>query len=115
MIYIGMRSRILSLIVFLPLMAGCGDSGDRHDCTAESPALNQLCEVFNSGAGPLQLTISEEYGPSSVRGEISAEGSGAGEDLAASGHLMIDIDPESDRIFLSGIHIELSDFIKGVG
>jgi hypothetical protein len=74
-----------------------------------------MCDAFNSGAGPLQLTISEDYGPATVHGEISAEGSGAGEDLAVSGHLTIDIDPESDKIFLSGMHIQLSDFIKGVG
>jgi hypothetical protein len=116
MIYIGMRSRILSFIVFLPLTAGCGGSaGDRHDCSADSEALTRMCDAFNSGAGPLQLTISEDYGPSGVHGEISAEGSGAGEDLAVSGHLTIDIDPESDKIFLSAIHIDLSDFIKGVG
>lgn len=109
-----MKPGIISLIVFLAPVAGCG-SDTRHDCESGSPALNQLCAVFNSGAGPLQFTISEDYGPSSVRGEISAEGSGAGEDLTASGHLIIDIDPQSDKIYLSAIHIELSDFIKGVG
>jgi hypothetical protein len=115
MIYIDMKPGILSLIVFLPLMAGCGSAGDQYDCSAESEALNQLCYAFNSGAGPLQFTISEEYGPSSVRGEISSEGSGAGEDLSVSGHLMIDIEPQSDKFYLSDIHIQLSDFIKGVG
>jgi hypothetical protein len=110
-----MKSGILSLIVFLPLMAGCGGSGDQHDCGAESEALNRLCDAFNSGAGPLQFTISEDYGHSNVRGEISAEGSGAGEDLLVSGHLTIDIDPQSDKLFLSSIHLELSDFVKGVG
>ena len=116
MIYTGMRSRILSFIVFLPLMAGCGGStGDQYDCSADAEALNRLCDAFNSGAGLLQLTISEDYGPSGVRGEISAEGSGSGEDLAVSGHLTIDIDPESDKIYLSAIHIDLSDFVKGVG
>ena len=115
MIYIDMRSGILRLIMFLLVVAGCGDSGDLHDCESSSPALNQLCEVFNSGAGPLKFTIAEEYGSSNVRGEISAEGSGAGEDLLVSGHLTIAIDPESDKIYLSAMHLELSDFVKGVG
>lgn len=116
MIYTEMKSRILSLIVFLTVIAGCGGNpGDRHDCTTDSPALNQMCDAFNSGAGPLKFTIAEEYGTSNVRGEISAEGSGAGEGLSVSGHLMIDIDPQSDKMYLSGIHIQLSDFIKGVG
>lgn len=110
-----MHSRILSLIVFLPLAAGCGGSGSRYDCAANSDALNRLCDAFNSGAGPLQFVISPDYGPANVYGEISAEGSGAGEGLFVSGNLTIDIDPQSDKIFLSGIHIDLSDFVKGVG
>ena len=111
-----MKPGILSLIVFLPLTAGCGgETGDQHDCSADSAALTRMCDAFNSGAGPLQFTISEDYGPGNVHGEISAEGSGAGEDLSVTGHLMIDIDPESDKIYLSAIHIELSDFLKGVG
>ena len=115
MIYMDMKPGILSLFVFLPLMTGCGGGGDRHDCSAESEALNRLCDIFNSGAGPLQFTISDDYGPSNVRGEISAEGSGAGEDLLVSGRLTIAIDPESDKIYLSAMHLELSDFVKGVG
>jgi hypothetical protein len=74
-----------------------------------------MCDAFNSGAGPLQFIISEDYGPCNVYGEISAEGSGAGEDLSVAGHLTIDIDPESDKIYLSAVHLELSDFLKGVG
>jgi hypothetical protein len=115
MIYTGMRSGILSLIVLLPLLSGCGGAAGGHACSADFEALNRLCDAFNSGAGPLQFVISQDYGPANVGGEISAEGSGAGEDLFVSGHLTIDIDPQSDEIFLSGIHIELSDFTKGVG
>ena len=111
----GMRSGILSLIVLLPLAAACGGTGARHDCGANSEALNRLCDAFNSGAGPLQFLISPDYGPANVSGEISAEGSASGEGLLVSGDLTIDIDPQSDKIFLSGIHIELSDFVKGVG
>ena len=111
-----MQPRIFSQILFLLVFVGCGGSaGDRYDCYSASEALNQLCDAFNGGAGPLKFVIGEEYGPINIRGEISAEGSGAGESLHAQGHLMIDIDPQSDEFYLSGIHIELSDFLKGVG
>ena len=110
-----MKTGIFSQIIFLLVIAGCGGAGDHHDCNTNSEALNQLCDAYNSGAGPLKLTIAEEYGPSNVHGEISAEGSGSGESLSAQGHLMIAIDPQSDKFYLSGIHIELSDFLKGVG
>jgi len=115
MIYGEMRSRILSLIVFLPVMAACGGSTGGHDCASDFEPLNRLCDAFNSGAGPLQFVISQDYGPSDVRGEISAEGSAAAEDLSVSGHLTIDIDPQSDEFFQSGLYLELSDFVKGVG
>jgi len=110
-----MRSGILSLIVLLPLVAACGGASGRNDCSADLEALSRLCDAFNSGAGPLQFTISEDYGPANVYGEISAEGSGAGESLFVSGNLTVDIDLQSNKIFLSGIHIDLSDFVKGVG
>lgn len=116
MIVVTMKTGIFSQIIFLLVIAGCGGSaGGQYDCHSASEALNQLCDVFNANAGPLKFVIAEEYGPVNVHGEISAEGSGAGENLSAQGHLMIDIDPQSDKIYLRGIHIELSDFLKGVG
>jgi hypothetical protein len=115
MIDTGMKPGIISLIVFLPVMAACGGSADQYDCSADSEALNRLCDAFNSGAGPLEFTVSEDFGPSNVRGEISAEGSASAEGLSASGYLTIDIEPQSDKIFLSAMHLELSDFVKGVG
>jgi hypothetical protein len=117
-----MKPGIISHILFLPVLVGCGGGGsssDLFDCYAENGRAveihNQLCDVFNSGAGPLKFVIGEEYGPMNVYGEISAEGSGAGESLSAQGHLLIDIEPQSNQFYLSEIHIELSDFQKGVG
>jgi hypothetical protein len=115
-----LEHRIISQILFLLVFVGCGGSrGDRYDCHAENggaaETLNKLCDAFNGGGGPLKFVIGEEYGSINVRGEISAEGSGGSESLQPQGHLMIDIDPQSNEFYLSGIHIELSDFQKGVG
>ena len=82
-----MQPGIFSQILFLLVFVGCGGSaGDRYDCHSASDSLDQLCDAFNGGAGPLKFVIAEEYGPINVRGEISAEGSGAGEDLQPQGH-----------------------------
>ncbi len=111
-----MRPQTASLAIALLVLAGCGESaGGRYDCHSASQVLNRLCDAFNKGAGPLELSIGEEYGPINVSGEISAEGSAAGEDLVPQGHLMLAFDPESSQFYLSGIGIELSDFQKGVG
>jgi hypothetical protein len=111
-----MRPGIASLVPLLLALAGCGEGkGDRYDCYSASEYMNRFCDAFNDGVGPLKLVIAEEYGPIDVYGEISAEGSGAGEELVPQGHLTIDIEPRSSQFYLSGIHIELSDFQKGVG
>jgi hypothetical protein len=111
-----MKPGIASLVPLLLALAGCGEGkADRYDCHSASEPLNRLCDAFNDGAGPLKLVIAEEHGPVDVYGEISAEGSGAGEELVPQGNLTIDIEPQSGQFYLSGINIELSDFQKGVG